>query len=80
MENRPAAYAPSPATAARRLSVNVAADVGDAIDELAHKQGITITDLIRRAVSTYKFIYDEVGQGHKILVERDGTVREVQFL
>ncbi len=63
----------------RRLTVNVALDVGDAIDELAKRHGITITDVIRRAVSIYKFIDDEMTSGVKILVERDGTVREVKF-
>jgi hypothetical protein len=64
----------------RRLSVNVALDVGDAIDTLAKRHGTTITDVIRRAVSAYKFIDDEVAAGGKILVERDGTIREVKFL
>jgi predicted transcriptional regulator len=72
------AYAPS--GLGRRLSVNVALDVGEAIDELAKRHGTTITDVIRRAVSTYKYIDDETAEGAKILVERDGTVREVKFL
>ena len=78
----PVAYAPRsrPAAQGRRLSVNVALDVADAIDELAKRRGLTITDVIRRAVSTYKFIDDETANGGKILVERNGAVREVQFL
>jgi hypothetical protein len=72
------AYAPS--GLGRRLSVNVALDVGEAIDELAKRHGTTITDVIRRAVSTYKYIDDETAAGAKILVERDGTIREVKFL
>jgi hypothetical protein len=73
------AAGPSPAYG-RRLSVNVALDVGEAIDELAKRHGTTITDVIRRAVSTYKFVDDEVAAGGRILVERNGTVREVKFL
>jgi len=64
----------------RRLNVNVALDVGDAIDKLAKRHETTITDIIRRAVSTYKFVDDEVAAGGKILVERNGTIREVKFL
>jgi hypothetical protein len=67
-------------TVGRRLSVNVSLDVGDAIDKLAKKNRITITEVIRRAVSTYKFIDDEVTAGGKILEEKDGTLREVKFL
>jgi hypothetical protein len=64
----------------RRLNVNVALDVGDAIDKLAKRHETTITDVVRRAVSTYKFIDDEVAAGGKILIERGGTIREVKFL
>jgi len=64
----------------KRLSVNVANDVADAITSLSRKYGWTITDVIRRAVSTYKFIDDEVDNGAKILIERNGTIREVKFL
>ncbi len=47
---------------------------------LAKRHRTTITDVIRRAISTYKFIDDEVTSGGKILVERNGAVREVTFL
>ena len=79
MENSQVAVAPSSAYG-RRLSVNVALDVGQAIDELGKRHGTTITDVIRRAVSTYKFVDDEVAAGGRILVERNGTIREVKFL
>ena len=64
----------------RRLSCNVSLDVGDAIDKLSTRNRITITEVIRRAVSTYKFIDDEVRDHGKILIEKDGTLREVKFV
>jgi len=64
----------------RRLSVNVASDVAAAIEDLAKRHDTTITDVIRRAVSVYKFMDDEVRDGGKIMVERGGTVRELKFL
>ena len=79
MESPQVAVAPS-ASYGRRLSVNVALDVGEAIDELGKRHGTTITDVVRRAVSTYKFVDDEVAAGGRILVERNGTIREVKFL
>ncbi len=79
-EPAPHAEPPPSAPVGRRLSVNVALDVGEAIDMLAKRHRTTITDVIRRAISTYKFIDDEVDSGGKILVERDGAVREVKFL
>lgn len=75
-----AADPPQQTTLGRRLSVNVSLDVGDAIATLAERHNTTITDVIRRAVSTFKFIDDEVDAGGKILVERGGTIREVKFL
>jgi hypothetical protein len=74
------AYAPSDASSeVRRLSVNVAPDVGDAIDQLAKRHGTTITDVIRRAISIYKYIDDETTDGARILVEDKGAIREVKF-
>ena len=64
----------------RRLSVNVADDVASAIDEMRVRRGWSITEVIRRAVSILKFIDDEAMQGGKVLVERDGKIREVTFL
>jgi hypothetical protein len=64
-----------------RLSVNVADDVADAIGTLRDRHGWSITEVVRRAVSALKFIDDEVTKdGGRILVERDGTIREIKFL
>jgi hypothetical protein len=64
----------------KRLSVNVASDVADAINTLQNKHGWTISDVIRRAVTAYKFIDDETQNNGKILIERNGTIREVHFV
>lgn len=64
----------------RRLSVNVAEDVAGAIDQIGRRHRWTITEVIRRAVSILKFVDDETAQGGKVLVERDGKLREVRFL
>ena len=79
MESTQVAYPPSPSLG-RRLSVNVAPDVGDAIDDLAKRHRTTITDVIRRAISVCKYIDDEAEAGGRILVERKGTVQEVKFV
>jgi hypothetical protein len=71
---------PSTAVTWKRLSVNVADDVADAINTLHVKHGWTISDVIRRAISTYKFIDEETENGAKILIERDGNIREVRFM
>ena len=64
----------------KRLSVNVALDVADAIQALATKNSFSITEVIRRAVSVYKFLDEEASAGNKILVERGDALLEVKFL
>lgn len=63
----------------RRLSVNVALDVAAAIEELAARHGVAITEVVRRAISAYKYLDDERALGRKVLMERHGTVWEVTF-
>ena len=62
-----------------RLSVNVAPDVGTAIQQLAARHGITVTEVIRRAVSVLKFTDDEQAQGSLLLVKRGSAISEVTF-
>ncbi len=64
----------------RRLSVNVALDVAQAIEALMQRHQVSITEVIRRAISAYKFLDDEIAAGHKVLIERDGNLCEVKFL
>ncbi|HTO23440.1 MAG TPA: ribbon-helix-helix protein, CopG family [Spirochaetia bacterium] len=63
----------------RRLSVNVAFDVAAAIEELAARHEVSITEVIRRAVSAYKYVDDTRAAGGEFLVKRGGTVNEVIF-
>lgn len=50
-----------------RLSVNVNDETAEALRALAEKRGTTVTEIIRRAVSVYKFVEDEVGDKGKTL-------------
>ncbi|ODB78125.1 MULTISPECIES: ribbon-helix-helix protein, CopG family [Micromonospora] len=64
-----------------RLSVNLSADAAEAIRELTERRGITITELIRRAISTQKYVDDAVNRGAKILIEEpDEKLRELIFV
>jgi hypothetical protein len=64
-----------------KLSVNLPRDVVDALREIAAEKGTTVTEALRRSVSTQKFVEDSVKGGSKILVEdpKSKTVREVVF-
>lgn len=62
---------------ATRLSVNINDETDAALRELAARRGTSVTDVVRRAVSVYKFIEDEVGENHKTLQLRDRSTDEV---
>jgi hypothetical protein len=65
---------------ATRLSVNLSREVAEALTWIARKHGTTITEAVRRSISTQKYIEDALDQEAKILVaEKDGSVRELVF-
>lgn len=64
-----------------RLSVNLAPEVAEALRELAKKNGVSITEAVRRAISTEKFIEDVKDSGGKLLIEdpKDKNLRQLVF-
>lgn len=56
---------------ATRLNVNLNDDTARALRDLAAEQGTTVTEIVRRAVSVYKFFDDARDEGKSIqLVDR----------
>jgi len=69
-----------PKTDFKRLTINLAPEVHAELTARADRRGITITELIRRAVALDLFI-EENSQGNgRILVERDDKLREVVLI
>jgi predicted transcriptional regulator len=64
-----------------RLSVNLAPDVAEALKRLANKSGVTLTEMVRRAISTENFLEEQRAAGKKVLIadEEEKNVREVVF-
>lgn len=61
-----------------RLSVNVSADVANTVRELQTFQNRSVTDVVRTAVGTEKFLQDAIRRGAKILIEEpDKTIKQV---
>lgn len=59
-----------------KLSVNINKDTADAIKEMAEARGISITEVIRRAISIAVFIDEEIRAGRRIhTVRADGKKR-----
>ena len=50
-----------------RLNVNINDETEAALNELAARRQTTVTEIVRRAVSVYKFVEDEVVDGGKKL-------------
>lgn len=62
-----------------RLNVNLNAATADALKRLSDEQGVSLTEVVRRAISVYKFIDDERRSGHRIQTTdpAKGEVREL---
>jgi predicted DNA-binding helix-hairpin-helix protein len=65
-----------------RLSVNINDETAEALKELAARRGTTVTEVVRRAVSVYKFVEDEVGDKGKTmqLVDENDRVTTVAMV
>lgn len=63
-----------------KISVNLAKPVLDALKEMAKQQDTTVTEMLRRAISTEKFLLDATARDAKILIEeKDKTTKQVVF-
>ena len=65
-----------------RLSVNINDETAAALRDLAKRRQTTVTEVVRRAVSVYKFVEDEVVDGDKTLklVQSNGSETIVTVL
>lgn len=50
------------------------------IEAITERRGCTVADLIREAVNLEKWIDNATREGARLLVERDGTFREMVLL
>ena len=51
----------------------------ETVRNLADKRIITMTQVIRQAIATEKYIHDILRSGGKILVSKHGKVNEITF-
>lgn len=66
---------------ATRLNVNINDETAQALRNLAQHDGVSVTEVVRRAVSVYKFFEEAAGEGKTIqLVDRDEKVTAVQMV
>jgi hypothetical protein len=61
-----------------KLSVNLSEEVVNALRNLATTQGTTMTEVLRKAISTEKVLQDASSRNAKILIEEpDNTVKQL---
>ena len=65
----------------KRLSINISDSTAAKLDEIARADGVTVTEVVRRAILTERFLRDEQKAGREILLEdTEGVQRRVVFL
>jgi len=63
-----------------KLTVNLSDEVAETLKKLAEHNGITVTEQLRRAISTEKWVEDiNKDQSKKLLIADDGDLKEVVF-
>ena len=63
-----------------RVSANLPEETFKMLKELAAKRGVSMTEILRRAVALEDYVDEAIDEGGKILVEkRDGEMRQLLF-
>lgn len=61
-----------------KMSMNLPDDEVQTLKALAERHGVTMTEVIRRSLATYKFFTDAVDNDAKILIrDKDDSVKEI---
>lgn len=63
-----------------RLNADLAPDVALALEALAKSQGVSLSEAVRRAISTESFLQKNRSSGGKVLIEDGGKIRELVFM
>lgn len=61
-----------------KMSMNFPDDAVQILRALSIRHGVTMTEVLRRSLATYKFFDDAVDGGAKILIrEQDDSVKQI---
>jgi predicted transcriptional regulator len=60
-----------------KISVNLSDEVLGALRELAERNNVTMTEVLRRAISTLKILQDAQSEGKSVLL-RDPQTKETE--
>jgi predicted GIY-YIG superfamily endonuclease len=62
-----------------KLTVNLSDEVASTLKSMADANGVTVTEQLRRAISTEKWLKDVHDEKKKVLLENNGKIQEVVF-
>ena len=63
-----------------RLNIALPRKVDEKLEAMARSQGVSKTEVLRRAISTEWFLRRRIADGDKVLMERpDGTQQQIIF-
>lgn len=61
-----------------KISANFSPEIFEALQAMANELGISMTEVLRRAIGTEKYFLEETRKGARILLkDKDGSLREV---
>ncbi|MFJ1259030.1 ribbon-helix-helix domain-containing protein [Cupriavidus sp. CuC1] len=64
-----------------RLNADLAPDVAEALQHLAARNGISLSEAVRRAISTEAYLQEMRDSGGKVLIEENGgRLKELVFV
>jgi hypothetical protein len=55
-----------------KISANLSEDIVEDMKQRADEQGITMTELLRQALATQKFLQEEQDRGTRLILKHDG--------
>ena len=58
-----------------RLSVNLPTAIMEELKSLSRAEGVSLTEIVRRAISAEKFLRQQVDEGNKLLVLERGQTK-----
>jgi hypothetical protein len=64
----------------KRITVNLRPEDLKRIEALASRSGLTLNEVIRRALATETFVATARDKGETILVDGESGIRQVEFL
>ncbi len=65
------------ATTTKRVTVNFAIPTYRALEAIAERKGITVSEALRQAIKLSDYLERAIEEGGKILIDRQGTINEL---